>query len=520
MPRIEGPPTGTVPALSLRTSLTAAWVALAGLVAPIPVVAQVDQATLESISTPDAVDTSIGTLHFFDGAPLPETAQSVYDYLDRMRGVDTFLKGIPAASVYALLQGIEGIGADAANKVVLLNRLMTSDQLFLTANTTTIYVLPNLDLKRDGPTVVEIPPGALGAFNDAYFRYVEDVGPAGPDQGRGGRYLVLPPGFEGEVPTGFHVVRSPSYRLLLFFRVGINDGLEVALDGIKSNMRIFPLSKAASPPAMEWINGSDVPFNTVHANDFHFYEELNAVIQYEPIELLNPETRGLFASIGIEKGKTFDPDARMRALLEDAIAIGNAAARSIVWYPRENGNMASIRIWDDRQWVEGFLDKNVFFNGADGFTMNSDARVMFHYPYTGVTPAMSKPRIGAGSDYGIAFVDAEGQPFDGSKTYKMTLPENVPAANFWAVTLYDNQTRSLPKTGQTYPSIDSVTGQPKMNEDGSIDLYFSPEPPQGQENNWVQTVPGKGWFSILRIYGPLEPWMEQTWRPSDIQVLN
>ena len=481
--------------------------------------AEVTPEQLDSISTPDEVETSIGTLRFLDGAPLPGTAETVYDYLDRARGVDTFLKGMPAASVFAVIQGIESIGADAANKVVLTNRLMTSDQLFLTANTTTIYVLANVDVKRDGPTVVEVPPGALGMFNDAYFRYIEDIGPAGPDQGRGGRYLVLPPDYAGEVPSGFHVVRSPSYKVLTFFRMGIQDGLDVAVDGIKTNMRVYPLADAANPPAMEWINGSDVPFNTVHANDFHFYEELNAVIQYEPISLLNPETRGLFASIGIEKGKPFEPDARMRAILEDAVAIGNAAARSILWYPRDDMNMASIRIWDDRRWIEGFLDKNVFFTGADGYTMNSDARVNFHYAYTGVTPAMSEPQVGVGSDYGIALVDAEGLPFDGSKTYTLNLPANVPVANFWAVTLYDNQTRSLLVTDQTYPSIDSISGNPKTNEDGSIDLFFSPEAPEGQDGNWVQTVPGKGWFAILRIYGPLEPWMDQTWRPSDISLV-
>ena len=517
MPRIEGQSTGTFPALSLRTSLTAAWIALAALVAPIPAAAEVDKATLESISTPDSVNTSIGTLRFSDGAPLPETAELVYDYLDRMRGVDAFLKGMPAASVYALIEGAHSIGAVEAHQVMIFDKLMDAKSLFLTGNSSTMYVIPDLDLERDGPTVVEVPPGALGAFNDAYFRYMIDVGPAGPDQGRGGRYLVLPPGYEGEVPAGFHIVRSPSYSVWLFMRMSVADGLDAARKVVEDNLRIYPLAEAANPPELELISASGKSFNTVHSNNFRFYEELNAVIQKEPIDLLPAETRGLFASIGIEKGKPFEPDARMRAILEDAVAIGNAAARSIVWYPRTDVNMEGIYIFPDRKYIGAFLNKNVFFNGPDGNTMNSDARVAFHYPYTAVTPAMSKPRVGSGSDYGPVFVDADGQPFEGAKTYKVNLPKDIPVNNFWAFTLYDSQTRSMLQTDQPLPSIDSIQNNPEMNEDGSIDIFFAPEAPKGREANWIQTIPGKSWFAILRMYGPLEPWFDQTWKPSDIQ---
>jgi hypothetical protein len=467
------------------------------------------------IMTPDKVETSIGTLEFLDGAPLPETAQKAYDYLDTMRGVDAFLKGMPGASLHALIKGNHSLGAVECHQVMMMDRLMDSKSLFLTGNTSTMYIVPTLDLKRDGPTVLEAPAGMLGAFNDAWFRYIQDVGPAGPDKGQGGKYLVLPPDYEGDVPDGYFVVQSRTYDVWIFLRASIAKGLEAAAKNVKDNLRIYPLTKKDNPPKMEFISGSGVSFNTIHANNYTFYEHLNEVIQKEPLDMLDPETRGLLASIGIEKGKPFEPDERMKKILTDAVAIANAAARSIVWYPRMKG----ARIYPDTEsaWMMGFVDKNVFFesNGA----MNLDARTMFHYPYTAVTPAMAVTRAGAGSDYGIAYLDSNKLPFDGSKTYKLRLPANVPVNNFWAVTIYDSQTRSQLQTGQPFPTLGSQSEGFQQNSDGSYDVYFAPEPPAGKENNWLQTVPGKSWFVALRMYGPLEAWIDQSWRPGEIELV-
>lgn len=475
----------------------------------------------EGITTPDNVSTSIGELKFIDGAPLPETAELVYENLDRMRGIDVFLKGIPAASVHQLMVGPEEIGVNAVNKVVLTEDLMDSKPLFLTANTSTLYITPYLNLKETGPVVLEIPAGMLGAFNDAWFRYLSDIGPLGPDKGMGGNFLVVPPDYEGELPEGYFIVQSPSYRVWTFMRASIANGLDVAVKNIKDNMKVYPLSQKDNPPAMEFINGSGKEFNTIHDNDFNFYVHLNDVIQEEPLDLIDAETRGLLASIGIEKGKPFHPDERMKRILTDAVAIANATARSIVWYPRTSGsvdNMKGIQIYPDTNssWIMGFLDKNVFFNGNDGKTMNSDARVMFHYAYTAVTPAMAVTIPGVGSDYAIAFVDENKLPMDGAKTYKIHIPANPPAKDFWALTIYDPQTRSMLQTNQVYPTVGSQDEGLVQNEDGSFDIYFAPEAPEGYENNWLQTIPGKSWFVALRLYGPLQPWIDKTWRPSEI----
>lgn len=477
--------------------------------------AQVTQEILESISTPDKVETSIGTLEFLDGAPLPETVSKTYDYLDTMRAVDTFMKGMPGASLKALIDGAHSIGAVEANEVMIFDQLMGADSLFLTGNSSTVYAIPDLDLKRDGPTVVEVPDGLLGAANDAWFRYINNLPTAG-------KYLYLPPGYDGPVPDGYAIYRPKTYRIWVFMRSSVKNGdVEAAASLVKDNVKVYPLSQAANPKEMNWVSASGKSFNTIHPNTIDFYHHLNDVIQYEPAEMLDAETRGLFASIGIEKGKAFKPDDRMNKILADGVAIANAASRSIVWYPRYDMNMKGVRVYPDSDsaWVMAYTARNVFFNGEDGRTMNTDARVTFHYPYTAVTPAMAAPREGTGSDYAIAYVDSEKQVFDGSKTYKLTIPADPPVGNFWALTVYDTQTRSMLQSNQKYPTVGGNSEGLKIDNDGSYTVYFGPEAPKGFENNWIETVSEKSWFVILRMYSPLKPWIDQTWRPGEVELV-
>ena len=427
---------------------------------------------------------------------------------------------MPAASLAALIDGAHSIGAVQAHEVMIFEDLMDPKSLFLTANSSTIYAIPDLDLKRDGPTVVETPDGLLGAANDGFFRFINNFAKAG-------KYLLVPPGYEGEIPDGYIVLRPKTYRIWVFLRASpkskAREDVLSAANFIKENLKVYPLTKASGPPKMRFVNASGKEFNTIHYNNVEFFHHLNDVVQYEAPGLLTPEVRGLFASIGIEQGRPFEPDARMQKILEDGVAIANAGARSIVWYPRYEMNMRGVRIYPDTDsaWIMAYTDRNVNFNGRDGRTMNEDARVMFHYPYTAVTPAMAAPREGKGSDYGIAYVDADKNPFDGDKTYKLRLPANAPVGNFWAVTVYDPMTRSMLQTDQATAGVDSLKADAlNVNVDGSVDIYFGPKPPKGYENNWVQTIPGKGWFTILRMYSPLEPWIDQTWRPSEVELVD
>ena len=478
--------------------------------------AQVSKEVLDSISTPNEVETSIGTLKFLDGAPLPETAEMVYDYLDTARAADAFMKGMPGASLKALIDGAHSIGAVAVNEVMIFDNLMDAKSLFLTGNSSTVYAIPDLDLKRDGPTVVEVPDGLLGAANDAWFRFINNLPTAG-------KYLYLPPGYEGPIPDGFVVYRPKTYRIWVFLRSSVKNGdVEAAVSLVKENVKVYPLSEFANQPEMKWVSASGKSFNTIHPNNSEFYHHLDEVIQYEPLGMLDAETRGLFASIGIEKGKKFAPNERMQKILADGVALGNAASRSTVWYPRYEKNMKGVRVYPDTDsaWIMAYTGRNVHFNGDDGQTMNTDARVMFHYPYTAVTPAMAAPRLGKGSDYAIAYVDSDKQPFDGAKAYKLNIPADPPVGNFWAVTVYDPQTRSMLQNNQKYPTVGGNTQGLRKNKDGSFTVYFGPKAPKGYESNWIETIPGKSWFVILRMYSPLKPWIDQTWRPGEVERLD
>lgn len=491
-------------------------ISLAALSATTSVQAEVTPEELKTISIPDKVETAIGTLEFFDGVPTDVTIDTLYDNLDRMRAVEVYLNNQGAASLNAMRKGNAGIGADASNKVTITEQLLKPASLYLTGNTSTLYALTYLDLKSEGALVVELPPGMLGFLDDAWFRFIANFGVIGPDKGKGGKYLLLPPGYSGDEPEGYFIVKLPTYNNLMFLRGSIAKGLEPAVENIKSKLRIYPLAKAGNPPATEFFNMSGKSYNTLVTRDISFFEDLNALVQVEPLDAIGPEMRGQLAAIGIVKDKPFNPDDRMKKLLNEAATLGSATARAITYQPRIDG----VFIYPDTKsaWTMAYANKNTSFE-ADG-AMGLDARVLFYFNATGVTPAMATTTAGAGSDYALTYLDADMKAFDGSKTYRLRLPPDVPVNNFWAVTLYDTQTRSLLQTSQEFPTVGSQDEGIRKNTDGSYDLYFAPEPPAGQEGNWLQTVPGKSWFTILRLYGPLEPWINKTWRPGEIELVN
>jgi hypothetical protein len=474
----------------------------------------------EKILTPDVVDTRIGTLNFFDGLPSEETTKKVYDNLDFMRGVESFLNGIPATSIEGLRLGLHEAGASTSNQVVIFDDLMDSNPLFLTGNTSTVYATTFLDLQKDGPTVVEIPAGCgPGTVNDAYFRFVVDMGAPGPDRGKGGKYLILPPDFEGETPAGYFVAKSTSYVNWLILRGFLVDGKpDFSSKMFREGLKIYPLKDSGNNPAMEFVNGSKKLFNTIHANNFDFYKELNDVVQREPVSFLDPELRGLFSSIGIEKGVPFNPDARMQDILTDAVAVGNATARAITFKTREKESS----IFKTGHWESGFIGGDYQWLKSEGKGGRFlDARTRFFYAATVNTPAMVLKMIGVGSQYAIAFLDADGNYLDGRKNYTLNIPANVPTKDFWSVVMYDPQTRSELQTEQALPSVSSQRTPLVKNEDGSVTLYFGAtnNAPKGKEANWLQSVDGKGFFVILRLYGPLEPWFDQTWQPGDFELV-
>jgi hypothetical protein len=518
----------------------------------------VSSEAVRSIATPDRLETRLGTLEFVDGVPSSETSERLYDHLDFSHALNVFLNGFPGASTQALRKGLHEAGVED-NTIMVFSELMDSNSLFLTANADTVYFIGFVDLSS-GPMVVDTPPKALALFDDMWFQWIVDFGLPGPDRGEGGRYLLIPPGYDGSLPdSGFHVRHSRTTRAILLGRSFINEnpGQDPAptVEVIKSTLKIYPYAQggfgtsigtlleghvhpdpAPDIPETKFVEGSGKAFNTIPPSDFGFFELLNELVQDEPAgSNTNIELMGDLAAIGIVKGKPFNPDDRMRRILEDAAAVGSATSRALVFDARESekfGYYDDGSAWGLPLWVGGYSFETppplVTEKGIEPLPRTGartlNARTSFFYAYTGITPAMCMRLTGVGSQYVVAFKGSGGDHLDGAKSYRVTLPPDIPAARFWSLTLYDNETRSMLQTPQRFPRAGSQaypTPAATADDDGSTTIAFGPErPADTPEGNWIQTDPEKGFFVIFRCYSPLKPYFDKSWRLGEIEAVN
>jgi hypothetical protein len=512
----------------------------------------VTPAIINSISAPAKVETRIGTLEFKDCMPTSATTQKAYDYLDFSHAVDVYINTFQGASLQAFREGLLSVGVQD-NQMMIWSNMLDANTLLLTANADVVYYLGFLDLTK-GPMVLETPPGALGTVDDMWFNWVIDFGTPGPDRGNGGRYLILPPGYDGPVPQGgFYVANAHTSRVWVFGRSFlVKNDPKPAADLVQKTFKMYPYAAGADgtsiaeiltgkvkagrevpPPPMRFVDGSGMSVNTIPPSDYGFYEMMDRLVQQEPSGAIDPERMGQLASIGIVKGKKFAPDERMKKILTEAAATGMAVSRTLSYKPRASEGFEYYpgSAWFNQLWLGGYNMETppplVTPEGVKPFpptgarTLNSRT-AMFYYA-TGVTPAMIMRLTGVGSQYLLAFVDANKNDLDGGKTYKVTLPKNIPESNFWSFTLYDNQTRSMLQTPQRFPRAGSQSYPSPAAEaaaDGSTTIYFAPAQPAGvKRGNWIQTMPGKGYNVILRIYSPTEPFFDKSWRPSEIELV-
>lgn len=516
--------------------------------------AQANDAIPQSMLTPDVVETGLGKLTFKDGAPTPETATTVADFLIFTNGLNVYNNSFRGASAYALQKGFQSIGA-ADNTIIIFSELMDAKSLFLTANADTVYYLAVFDLTK-GPMVIEQPPKSVGTINDMWFSWIIDIGFPGPDRGEGGKYLIVPPGYEGPLPdSGFHVARSKTNRVLYGARAYLVDNdPKPAVEMIKKTMKVYPytpggygtsiataleggvrLEKNPPVPETKFVEATGKAFNTIPPSDYTFFEMINENVQQEPAISYDVELAGQLAAIGIVKGKPFKPDANTKRVLTDAAKFGNATGRVLNWrfakmhpdwFYYENS------MWGNMLWEGGYdfetpppmITKEGAFKPLPPTGARTlDSRTAFYYAYTLDSPGMIMRVPKVGSQYLMGFLDADMNPLDGAKTYKVTLPKNIPAAAFWSFTVYDNQSRSMLDTPQRYPRAGSQSYPSPaavVSADGSTTIYFSPTQPKGVERgNWIQTMPSKGWFTILRLYSPLETFFTKEWRAGEIELV-
>ncbi len=460
----------------------------------------------------DKIKTNFGTLKFKGGAfPDKASAQKLYDEMDLQRATQAYMQFMPALSLYGIIKSqVRDFQFESASDIAIMADFMKPSENYLTGNDVTVYAVASLDLKLDGPTVVEVPPGMLGTANDANFKYITDLGPTGPDKGKGGKYLFLPPGYSGEVPEGYFVFHSPSYRVWPMMRgfgdVGTGDK---AVEWFMQRLKAYPL--ATGPREHTVTNVSGKGANTLPAEDGSVFAALNDIIQYEPTQLFNDELLGNLATLGIEKGQPFNPDARLQRIFDQAAEQGVAMSRAIVYASRD----PDIDYWPNRHWEKMFVRNTEFMiNGH----VDVDARTLWHYQAIVVSPNLLSTTPGVGTAYLTSFRDTKGEYLLGDSHYRLRVPANTPVKRFWAVTIYDPTSRSLLDSGGKI-TVSSL-GKPEVNADGSVDVHFGPKPPKGNTANWIKTDPDKGFFAVFRFYGPEQAYIDKSWVLNDFEKMN
>jgi hypothetical protein len=462
----------------------------------------------------ETIKTRIGKLKFTSGYPTDETVQKLYDTLDFQRAVQAYLWALPMASYGAMADGHKTLGTND-HTVIVADKSAEQQQLVLTANQDTIYMSGVLDL-REGPMVMELPVGLLGTLNNIWQQPLVDLGgPFSPEQNRGGRFLILPPGYDGQLPQlHYHVVRADTNIVIFYLRAipKTRADFPKLVERLKE-YRQYKLADAVKPPKTNFILMSGKKANFLTNEGFAYFESLARYINENPPRSQDMAMLGMLETLGIAHDRPFKPDVRMRKVLTEAAEVGRAMAKTIAWQPRMPKEVL-YAYPGKRHW------KYIFFGEPTFHTpdyMAIDQRSKYAFEAIGTAKSMVVAVPGQGSQYIGTYQDAKGNWLSGEHTYKIHLPKDVPANMFWSLTCYDNETRSLIQNNLRRPLVGSVHGV-KSNKDGSFDVYFGPKlPADVPKENWVQTKPGLGWFVYLRLYGPEKPYFEKKWIPGDAE---
>jgi len=461
--------------------------------------------------------------------PTAETSKLLKDELLFQRATQAYLWAMPLLNTMGMKTGSEKVFGAGYNVLPIWKERLNAQTLVTTPNSDVLYAMSCVNLGTDGPLVLDAPPMLQSILLDFWQRpipgptirgrnFLGDIGFFGPDKGQGGKFLLLPPGYTGKAPDGYYIYRPATNNVFIFLRAFYQDpnDLKPAVDLLEKT-KIYPLNNEANARKMQFPNASLVPANMLPASDFQAFLQLKWLVDSEHDGLGDPDWLGMLASIGIERGRPFNPDVRTIAILDLAAKTAYKMSR-VIGLQETDVNGVSYRVFPDRQWCNPSASGNPFdLNWLKTNTAYRamDARINFFTNYYSCSPGMISQVPGLGANYMIANRDGDGDFLTGANQYSLKLPANVPAKNFWSVALYDASNSSGLDNGQPFPSLGS-RDKPVVNSDGSIDLYFGPTPPKGKEANWLRTVPGKGFFVILRLYGPTEASFDNSWKPGDL----
>ena len=450
----------------------------------------------------------LSNLEFKNDYPSKETVDKLYDAIDFQRACQAYIWAIPTVSLNELYYGIHRDEGYNFGDMNVLEEYANAETVGLTANNNTIYGFAAIDMSKSGPVVIESAVGAYGCIDDWWQRPITEIGPLGPDKGKGGKFLVIPPGYDKKLPAGYFNVTSTTNKVLYLARAFVKNGdLKSASNTLKQT-KIYPLSQKDNPPATKTLNGC-TKNNTIAPRGFDYWKRLSDIINSEPVQERDRFFLAMLKPLGIEKGKPFNPNERQKRILTEAAAFGFRMAQTISMAPRTENVIA----YPGTHW-ELVLPLNP--NQETPNYSQLDERTDYTFEAITVAAGMILKVPGVGSQYYSAAKDKNGDWLDGGENYVLHIPANVPAKEFWSVIVYDNSTRSIIANGVPKTSISSAD-KFQSNKDGSIDVYFGPKAPTGKESNWIKTIPGKGWFTYFRWYGPTEAFFDKSWKLGDIE---
>lgn len=439
-------------------------------------------------------------------ASAPTTAE-----LERTRqvAVDAAVWGMPAVSMAGVRKSLAGIGADY-NQVVYFSAPLEARHEFLTANNQTPYVLTVIDT-HNGPVVMDVPPATdkvalFGSAIDSWEVPLIDVGPSGDDAGKGGKYLFLPPGYQGAVPANYIAIPSPTYYVHVALRpiISKQGTLDDAVAYSKT-LKVYPLDQAANPKT-HYVDAFPQAWKTLPVYDATFFKDLAMVINEEPAQERDAAMLEKLATIGIERGKSFEPAGDIERAFDRAAH--DAYVRMQNYFETEG--KGQTKRWADRQWSSG----NIAL--TPGFTFVKDGELLIDSRANTFFFATWLPKkLGTATAYITGLRDSTGNLLSGDKTYRLHVPADVPARDFWSVIVYSMKTKSMIKNAQNRVGLSSYDKQKmQMNSDGSVDIYFGPNAPAGKEANWLPT--GEDFFLLFRFYGPENAYLDKSWKLPDI----